>query len=167
MANSGLKFTRNEENIKFIPSFCIPLLLISLFAITILTVVAIITFSTGDNIVAFIELGIVAILLIFGCVCDHLDWYHGVVYSFEGNKLIYSYHLDKRMLPTDNSLVKIKVKNIRKIDVKKNDIVIYGDIEKRTPMVKPKELSKITLKDIPEHHDQIMLQLDKLVVDFE
>lgn len=162
----GQSYVRDESNIKFIPTLCIPLLVLSILASLLLFILLVISCIQQNWTHAGCEAAGIALLLIFGIYCDHLDWHRNAQFVVDGNRLTYYYDLDGKVLPTSNVEVCVKFRKVTRVDELKNgSIKVYGDIEKKAPMGKPKLSHKFILKNFGEHHDAIVAALKTKIKD--
>ena len=150
------EFVRDEHNLRFAPAWLVYVLAVAIIVMVVAFVLAVCKFISGNYVVSGIWCGIGVILAIFGRICDHLEWHRNVKYSFEDDKFIYSYDLDKDVLPTGNPKVKFEISNIMSIKSHGNVIVVAGDIIKHAPMGQVKTLTKAKLSDIPGQHEALI-----------
>jgi hypothetical protein len=118
--------------------------------------------NTGVDLI--VSASLLALGIIWDCICRfYYNFYENCKLSIDGNKITYTYDLNKSIIMSNNVTTKVTIKNIRKFKFKgKSNIVFYGDIIKRTPLRKERSLNKIELPIDFTERDEIVNKLVKL-----
>ena len=108
----------------------------------ILLVVDVIFLITSNYKVVY---GIILVgIICFGIFTDtYYNYYECVKISFGKNKILYEYKLNST-LAGDRS-VRVNIKDITKIRFKRKKAIIHGNITKKQPLAKERELKKIEI----------------------
>lgn len=110
--------------------------------------------------------GVVVAICISGLIFidRFFDFYEACSVTFSPNGFTYEFMLNKSIIASSNTKVTVKARKLRKIAVKKNKIVLFGDITKKVPFRGTLHLKKVELPINYTERENIISCFTKYVV---
>lgn len=142
--SSKFVYERDESNLRVIPKWA-PIFMVFVFFAFIASLILGVSFLIGGT-VLYVAWAVFAVSLIISVVSECMfAWFHSVRWYMKQGKLYYGYNLVDTGL-SRNTDVSIEIKSVKFIKHKGKRLVLKGIFIKKAPMVKPKELSKVTVQ---------------------
>ena len=145
-----------------------PIMFVSLITGIIYGVIAILGLANilATNVTRDLLVSAVLILIgvVWDCICKYYyNFYEKCKIDFKDKSLIYTYDLNGSIIASSNITTKITIKRLKKFKLKgKNSIVFYGDITKKAPLRKSKNLKKVELPIDFIKRDEVLKKIEML-----
>lgn len=155
------KFTL-RPNKKIAPSLLGYFGLLLYFLLFVGIIILFINFFSKNIMMFCIGVGLIVInaLLIF--LCDNLlAWYYSADIEFNDENYLLTY-TKTTVAPSNQNLVKYKVKSISKLKKRKNKLIIYGDIDLKIPYKKIKTVKKCVVFDYKTENNSLLQRIENL-----
>lgn len=153
-------YYRDETNLKHAPTWAIWLNMINL----ILALMSGFMLIADCNILPYI---IITWVLFFSVFSDMFyEYLTNLRYTFCRNEFIYEYDLNKEIIPSSNTTVKIVCRHITRIKRRKEKVTVWGYIKIKRPLQKVKIVNKVTLMlNFGNDSDQIYEKMKDYIIE--
>lgn len=145
-----------------------PVILVALivgFIFGVFGVLGLLDIITTDVTFNLLVSGVLIIIgVIWDCICKYYyNFYENCKLDIKNNSIIYTYDLNGSIIASSDITTKVTVKTLKKFKLKgKSSIILYGDIIKKAPLKKNKNLSKIELPIDFKERNEIIEKLNKI-----
>ena len=156
-------YKRDESSIKICPAWVIYSMPLVFGVMVLCFVITIINFRKISGQISF---GILVFCFLWSILSDKIySMYENCRITFKKDCVVYTYDLNRSVMPSSNVTTTVTISEISKIKVKRNMIVLKGRIIRRAPLKGETRLSKIELPINFKEKDIIVEKLKERVSD--
>lgn len=151
-------YRRDESKLRICPAWVIYSMPIVLVAMIVCFIEMLLTYKDVAKFVTWCVIFLV--LFCWSMISDKVfSMYENCRISFEEGKVVYEYDLNRSVMPSSNVTTTVIIYDISNIRVRKDTVVVKGNIIRKAPLKKDVQLKKVELPINFVERDEIIEKL--------